>query len=320
MKKVYNAGVLGCAGIATRSLIPALAASPRFTLAAVASRDIGKAERAAAPHNARACGYDDIINDAAIDFVYIPLPNALHFEWIMKALRAGKHVLCEKSLVIRYPQLEEITALARERRLLVMENFQFRFHSQHQWVMRQLACNRIGEVRIFRSSFGFPPLPAGNIRYSKELGGGALFDAGAYPLKALQVMLGDRSFTMRAATLWNRGEVDFAGAMYLDSPEGIAAELAFGFDNFYQCNYEIWGSLGKITAMRAFTAPPGFSPRVIVETASGTETIKMPADNHFANILNHAAECMDAGAFEDEYRQNLRQAAYIRDVLELSRR
>jgi predicted dehydrogenase len=318
--KKYNAAVLGCAHIALRSLIPEFFNSPRFNLAAVASRDPAKARAAAGLYpGVRSGSYDEIIRDRNIDLVYIPLPNSMHHEWIMKALENGKHVLCEKSLVTEYGQLEEITAFARAQRLLVAENFQFRFHSQHRWVREALAARRIGEIRIFRSSFGIPPLPAGNIRYSKDLGGGSLLDNGAYPLKALQVMLPEYSFTMKAATLhYGDCGVDISGGMYLDCPEGIAAELAFGMDNFYQCNYEIWGSVGKITAARAFTAPPGLGPRVIFETADGVEDMEMPADNHFANMLLHIAGCLDSGDFEGEYAQNLRQAAYIRRAFELA--
>jgi predicted dehydrogenase len=322
MKKKYNAAVLGCAHIAVRSLIPEFFNSPRFNLCAIASRDRAKAESAAQPYRGvSGAVYDEVIACKDIDLVYIPLPNSMHHEWIMKALENGKHVLCEKSLVTEYGHLEEIIAAARKRKLLVAENFQFRFHSQHEWVHKALAENRIGEIRVFRSSFGFPPLPAGNIRYSKDLGGGALFDTGAYPLKAMQVMLPRYDFTMRAATLhYKDSDVDFSGGMYLDCPEGIVAELAFGFDNFYQCNYEIWGGAGKITATRAFTAPPGFRPHIILETPEGREDMEMEADNHFRNMLLHIAACLDSGDFEDEYRQDLRQAAYIKQTIELSRR
>lgn len=318
--KKYNAAVLGCAHIAVRSLIPEFFNSPRFNLAAIASRDPAKARAAAEPYAGVSWGtYDEIIHDSSIDLVYIPLPNSMHHEWIMNALESGKHVLCEKSLVTEYVQLEGITAFARAQRLLVAENFQFRFHSQHRWTLDALAARKIGEVRLFRSSFGIPPPLPGNIRYSKDLGGGSLLDNGAYPLKALQFMLPLYNFTMKAATLrYGDSGVDISGAMYLDCPEGIAAELAFGMDNFYQCNYEIWGSIGKITATRAFTAPPGFRPRIIFETADGVENLEMPADNHFANMLIHIAECLDGGNFEEEYAQNLRQAAYIKQARELA--
>ena len=318
--KKYNAAVLGCAHIATRSLIPEFFNSPRFNLSAVASRDPAKARDAVKRYAGVSWGtYDSVIHDRNIDLVYIPLPNSMHHEWIMKALENGKHVLCEKSLVTEYGQAEEITAFARAQRLLVIENFQFRFHSQHSWTLAALAERKLGEIRIFRSSFGIPPLPQGNIRYSKELGGGSLLDNGAYPLKALQFLLPEYDFTMKAATLrYGTSGVDISGGMYLDCPEGIAAELAFGMDNFYQCSYEIWGSTGKITATRAFTAPPGFKPCIIFETAYGVESMEMPADNHFANMLLHIAGCLDSGNFEDEYTQNLRQAAYIKQAFELA--
>ncbi|MDR1362796.1 MAG: Gfo/Idh/MocA family oxidoreductase [Spirochaetaceae bacterium] len=321
MKKIYNAAVLGCAHIAVRSLIPELFNSPRFNLAAVASRVASKAESIAKQYRGAAWGtYDEIINDETIDLVYIPLPNSIHYEWIMKALKNGKHVLCEKSLVTEYQHMEEIISYARKQNLLVAENFQFRFHSQHAWVLKALAEKRIGEIRIFRSSFGFPPLPDDNIRYSKDLGGGALFDAGAYPLKAMQFALPDCHFVMKSATLYNKNsDVDIYGGVYLDCPEGVVAELAFGFDNFYQCSYEIWGSAGKISATRAFTAPPGFKPHILLETNAGTEDLEMPADNHFQNMLSHIADCLDSGDFEEEYRQDLKQAAYIKQALELAR-
>ncbi|MDR2343809.1 MAG: Gfo/Idh/MocA family oxidoreductase [Spirochaetaceae bacterium] len=320
MKKKYNAAVLGCASIAVRSLIPELFNSPRFNLCAVSSRDPAKARDAAKRYDGVSWGtYEDVIRDRHIDLVYIPLPNSMHHEWTMNALKNGKHVLCEKPLVTEYGQLEEITAFARAQRLLVAENFQFRFHSQHQWVRNALAGQKIGEIRTFRASFGIPPLPVGNIRYHPELGGGSLLDNGAYPLKALQVMLPQYNFMMKAATLcYGASGVDISGGMYLDCPEGIAAELAFGMDNFYQCGYEIWGSTGKITSTRAYTAPPGFRPRIIFETADGVENIDMPADNHFANMLLHIAGCLDSGDFEDEYAQNLRQAAYIKRAFELA--
>jgi predicted dehydrogenase len=321
MKKIYNAAVLGCAHIAVRSLIPELYTSPRFKLAAIASRDIAKAESIAKQYQGVSWGtYDEIISDKNIDLVYIPLPNSMHYEWIMKALKNGKNILCEKSLVTEYKHMEEIISYARKQKLLVAENFQFRFHSQHKWVHKALAENRIGELRIFRSSFGFPPLPSDNIRYSRDLGGGALFDAGAYPLKAMQFVMPDYHFNMKAATLYHKNtNVDIYGGIYLDCPQGVVAELAFGFDNFYQCNYEIWGSSGKISVTRAFTAPPGFKPHILLETAAGTEDLEMPADNHFCNMLLHIAECLDSGDFEDEYRQDLQQAEYIKQVLELAR-
>jgi hypothetical protein len=112
--------------------------------------------------------------------------------------------------------------------------------------------------------------------------------------------------------------VDVGGAIYLENGGGLVSETAFGFDNFYQCNYEIWGSKGKLTAKRAFTAPPGFAPELVVETAAGVEVKTLPADNHFANMLTHFADTIGHGAYEDEYDENLTQARLLQQVKELA--
>jgi predicted dehydrogenase len=320
INKTYKAGIMGCAHIAVRSVMPAFYNSGHFKIVAIASRDYLKAFTLASQYNCRAYGnYDDLLNDEEVDIVYIPLPTGLHYEWIMKSLHKHKHVLCEKSLCSHYQEVAGAVALSRDMHLLLVENFQFRFHSQHAYVKELLANHEIGDIRCFRSSFGFPPFSdADNIRYSKTLGGGALLDAGAYTLKSLQVILPGFDFKVQAASLYNCDkDVDLFGGIYLDCQEGIAAELSFGFDNYYQCNYEIWGSKGKLTVTRAFTAPSDLKPVVILERNNRTESIELPMDDHFHNMLEHIANCLDSGNYEDEYRQNLRQAAYIAAVKEL---
>ncbi|GHV91894.1 NDP-hexose-3-ketoreductase [Spirochaetia bacterium] len=317
MQRIYKVGVLGCAHIATRSMIPAFFDSRRFELVGIASRTFEKALLVAERYNCQVYStYDDLLNDGAIDLIYIPLPTGLHYGWVLKALNKKKHVLCEKSLASNYPEVKEITELARKNGLLLIENFQFRFHSQHAWVKNFLIENGIGDIRCFRSSFGFPPFPdKDNIRYSKLLGGGALLDAGAYTLKALQVILPDYNFKVKAASLYQKNtEVDLWGGIYLDCSEGIIAELSFGFDNYYQCNYEIWGTKGKIISTRAFTAPADLKPIIIIEKNNKQELIELDADNHFSNMLDHIANRLDSDQYKDEYQENLTQASYINDV------
>ena len=227
--------------------------------------------------------------------------------------------MSEKSLSCTYDEVRELVELACDKHLLLIENFQFRFHSQHVWVKELLERHELGDLRCFRCSFGFPPFEdRNNIRYSKSLGGGSLLDAGAYTLKAMQFILPDYSFSLRSASLYQPSdmEVDLYGGAYLDSPQGVIAELAFGFDNYYQCGYEIWGSLGKLTTTRAFTAPAGFTPKVILEKHGRCEEILLPADDHFSNMLAHIAHSLDIGEFSGEYIQNLNQSRYIGQIKE----
>lgn len=320
MEKKYKVGVLGCARIAIRSLLPAFSAFERFELSGIASRDFYKAQRVAEPYHCAAYGsYEELLDRKDIDLIYIPLPTGLHYEWIYKALKKGKHVMSEKSLACTYDEVLELTELAKEKHLLLIENFQFRFHSQHAWVKDLLKNEGLGQIRCFRCSFGFPPFQDNdNIRYSKNLGGGALLDAGAYTLKAMQFMLPDCHFMMRSASLYQPSdmEVDLYGGVYLDSPQGVIAELAFGFDNYYQCGYEIWGSRGKLTTTRAFTAPADFQPLAILERQGSREEILLPQDDHFSNMLAHIAYCLDEGDFSNEYTQNLIQSQYIGQIKE----
>jgi predicted dehydrogenase len=306
-------GILGCANIAIRYLAPAFQNHQHFELVAFAGRNLIKTKEISKKFNCEAIlSYQLLINRNDIDLIYIPLPNSLHCEWVIKSLRANKHVLCEKSLGCNYEEVEAMVFESRKNNKLLIENFQFRFHSQHQFV-KEL-------IRSFRSSFGFPPfIDPQNIRYKSKLGGGALLDAGAYTIKATQFMMGD-SFIVKAANLNISVDrnVDIFGGIYMQNDLGEFAELSFGFDNFYQCNYEIWGSIGKIIATRAFTAAPGFEPVVIIEKQDNIESIKLPQDDHFSNLLTHINKCIELNDFEAENLQNLQQAKNIKQVLDLA--
>jgi dTDP-3,4-didehydro-2,6-dideoxy-alpha-D-glucose 3-reductase len=316
-------GILGCANIAKRYLLPALnSLQSKFVIAGIASRSKNKAEEFASSYNCEAYeGYDSLLEMENIDVVYIPLPNALHFEWIMKALDNGIHVLSEKSLSCSLNETVQITKKAREKKLAVVENFQFRFHSQLKYISDLLKENVIGELRSVRSSFGFPPFnDETNIRYNRELGGGALLDAGTYPVKISQIFLGE-NVSVKSAKLHfdNNYNVDtWGGAFLSDNNSDMFSEIAFGFDNFYQCNLELWGSKGKIVADRIFTAPPGHKPTITIENATLKETKCLPEDNHFINMLNYLHELILCGDFEKEYKQNLDQSRLLEEIKELS--
>jgi predicted dehydrogenase len=264
--------------------------------------------------------YDELVNDPLTDAIYVPLPTGLHWQWVTRCLEAGKHVLCEKSLGCTFGEVYDMVTLARTKKAFLLENFQFRFHSQHAFVKETLTSGVLGEIRCFRSSFGFPPFADGraNIRYQAELGGGALLDAGAYTLKATTFIIGDE-FDVSAASLRYSQEygVDVGGGVFLTNRNGLVSETAFGFDHFYQCNYEVWGSKGKLTAKRAFTAPPGFAPEVVIETKTGIEVRVLPPDNHFSKMLSYFSESIgDETACEVEYAQCLTQARLLQKARE----
>lgn len=315
-----NIGVIGCANIAMRSVIPAIKSISDFNLIGVASRTKEKAEEYALKFECEAiAGYDALIERKDVDALYIPLPTGMHLEYVTKALENGKHVIAEKSLGMNYTEVEDMVNLAREKNLLLMENYMFEYHSQHKFVFELIRNNEIGEPRLFRSSFGFPPLPKDNFRYNKSLGGGSLLDAAGYPIKASQIFLGT-SVMVKASNLFIDEilDVDIYGSAYISGENTIAAEIAFGFDNFYQCNYEIWGSKGKITAERAFTPQPNYSPKIILEKDNFRKEYLIEPDNHFVNILREFVRAIKEKDFECHYARLLNQAKLQEEIRLLS--
>ena len=311
---------MGCAAIAKRSLAPAFAAHPAFELAAIASRTPDKAIEFAKQYEARPCSYDELVDADDVDLVYCPLPTGLHHEWVKKCLSSGKHVLCEKSLACTYDEVKDLVEIARARRLFLMESFQFRFHAQNLFVKKLLGEGAIGPLRQVVVRFGIPPFPEGvaNIRYSSELGGGALLDNGAYTVKAATYLCGPDIKVLAAVKGGETdalGGVDLTGAIMMQTKDGLPIQTAYGFDHFYQNGYEIWGKGGKITTTRAFTARGDFAAPVIVETTKGREehTFK---DDHFARLLDYVSEAIATGSIEREYEECLTQARILQAVRE----
>ena len=299
---MIRVGILGNANIARRSLIPAFTAHPAFEVAGVASR-------------AGDISYADMLARKDVELVYCPLPTGLHYEWVKRALEAGKHVLCEKSLACTYAEVQDLVATARRHGRFLMESFQFRFHAQNLYVKELLAAGAVGEIRQMVVRFGIPPFPEGvkNIRYSRELGGGALLDNGAYTIKCATYFLGRNDARMLAAVEGGQtpslGNVDLTGAMML-MVGGVPVQTAYGFDHYYQNGYEIWGKDGRISTVRAFTAREDFAAPVTVETKAGKD-VKTFSDDHFARLLDYLARTIPSGDYASEYEECLVQSKLL---------
>jgi len=320
MKNIINIGVLGCANIAKRSIIPAILDLPeKYNLKGIASRSKVSAEDFAIQFKTESyTGYDTLLANDELDVVYIPLPNSIHVEWIEKALDRNLHVLVEKSMGCSYVDVCRINNIALKKNLVLVENFQFRFHKQLSIIKKMVTDEKIGELRCIRSSFGFPPFnDKNNIRYQKALGGGALYDAGAYPVKIAQVFM-DNDIVVKASSLYFDYDlnVDIWGGAYLQQKgSNLFAEIAFGFDNYYQCSLELWGSKGKITANRIFTATPSFIPEITIETEEKKEVITVDEDNHFKNMMVYLYNLINTHSIpHDEYEQNIQQARILEAI------
>lgn len=308
-------GVIGCAEIARRRLLPAFAACPDTEITAVASRDAERAADTARPYGARAFDrYERLLALDEVEAVYVPLPAALHTSWVTAALEAGKHVLAEKPLSTDAASSAALWELSRARGLTLQENVMFLHHPQHSTVRALVAGGAIGEPRMLRASFTVPGRPAGDIRHRSELGGGALLDTGVYPVRLALELLGP-GLVCEGAVLTRTGghDVELSGAALLSTAEGVAAQLQFGLDHAYRSSYGITGSTGTLRLDHAFTPPAGHRPLVRIERAGGTEELRLPAaDQVLASVAAFAARVRGPrGAADQEAGAGLLQAGLL---------
>jgi predicted dehydrogenase len=241
-------GILGCANIA-KQFVRDVADSPRVAIQAVASRDLSKAQEFAQTFNiARTHGsYEALLADSALDAVYIPLPNSMHAEWAIRALQAGKHVLCEKPLALNLGEVTRMFDVARQQGLMLLESYPYWFQPQTRDLLACLSHDKIGELRSMQASFGFTlGNPDHNIRMKPDLGGGALLDAGSYPVSLIRLVMGCEPERVMAHVNWAATGVDINMMATLFYADGRRAQMSCAMDTANHRRATIVGSHGTV--------------------------------------------------------------------------
>ena len=283
-------GVLSTARIATESMIPGLRRAGRCELVAIASRD-GAAARATAdrlgiPHAHGS--YEALLADPDVDAVYVPLPNHLHAEWATRALRAGKHVLCEKPLALTAAQAEGMAAEADAAGRLLMEAFMYRFHPTWRAALELVAEGRIGRLTAVDSWFSYFNDDVTNIRNVLAFGGGALYDIGCYGVSLSRLLFGAEPVAVSGTIRRDPGTgVDVLTVGTLAFEHGIAS---FGCSTRAEPDQrvDIYGTEGRISIEIPFNIPPDRPARIFVTSggdapvAPATETLTFPAADAYA--------------------------------------
>jgi predicted dehydrogenase len=219
-------GVLGAARIAPAALVRPARALDGVQVAAIAARDRNRAASFAAKHGIATVhdSYDALLADPAIDAIYNPLPNGLHGRWTIAALRAGKHVLCEKPFTANADEAESVAAVARASGRVVMEAFHYRYHGLTARMLDVLESRELGDIRHLDTWLCFP-LPVADIRWQLELAGGALMDAGCYAVHLLRTLAGAEPTVRSAHAKLKSPEVDRYLQAELDFADGRTATI-----------------------------------------------------------------------------------------------
>jgi predicted dehydrogenase len=283
-------GVLSTAKIATEKVIPGLRRSELGELVAIASRTDETAQKvAAALEIPRAHGsYEALLADPDVDAVYIPLPNHLHMPWTIKALEAGKHVLCEKPIALTVPDAERMFAAAEASGRLLMEAFMYRLHPSWQALLDVVQSGRLGRVTAVDSWFSYCLDDPANIRNVREFGGGALYDIGCYCVNLSRLIFGAEPTDVSAFIVRDPASgVDILTSGTLQFADGLASFTCATQVETDQ-RVHVYGTQGRAAVEIPFNIPPTIPTRISV-TAGGeppvapaTEVIEFPAADPYA--------------------------------------
>ncbi len=333
MKRI---GIICPSEIAFRRFLPALKEAECFEYAgvAVANKDEfdGATDEILAKERVKAQaftdsyggkiyeGYRNLIESGDIDAVYLPLPPGLHYQWAKVALNARKHIFVEKPCTTTFANTQELLQEADSKNLAVHENYMFAFHDQLKAVNDIIRSGEIGDVRLYRISFGFPMRAQNDFRYNKSLGGGALLDCGGYTFKYASMLLGPTAKMKYAQSNDIDGfGVDMYGSAALVNDKGITAQLAFGMDHNYKCELEVWCSKGTLYTNRILTAPAGFAPEVVIRKGNEEEKRTLPADDAFKKSILHFCKCIEyTNTRITNYETLLRQAQLVEQFEQLA--
>ena len=286
--KVIRWGVLGVAKIATAKVIPAMQRAQHCQVVAIASRDAGKAEDAAARLGIpRAYGsYEALLEDPGIDAIYNPLPNHLHVPWTIRAAEAGKHILCEKPIALNAAEARTLLDVRNRTGVWIQEAFMIRTHPQ--WIRARALVDegRLGEVRAISGFFSYYQTDRLNVRNVPEYGGGGLLDIGCYLVNTSRFIF--NSEPSRIAGTVDRDPstgVDRLASMLLDF-DGRHAIGTCSTQVLYYQRIQIVGTQGRIEIEIPFNAPADGITRVFLDSTgelagSGIETIAIDRCDQF---------------------------------------
>lgn len=312
-------GILGCARIARLQFVPAIGRSTNATLHAVASRDPARLAEfrnlfgdAFTAH----ASYEALLADPTVDVVYVPLPNALHCEWAIRAMQNGKHVLCEKPLALDASEAQRMADAAHAHGVQLMEAFMYRYTARLQAVERILASGVLGELRSVNSTFRFFLDRANTIKDDPALGGGALYDVGVYPLNLIGLVAQAEPVEV-FATCTRSHDVDHNLSALLRYESGLIASLHCGFNAHGRMHSDIVGSEGSLLVPDTFLDDAG---EILLNTRNGSERIAVPSSDRYAAEVQDFSAAILAGRAPrltlDESLRNLRVLDRIRAALD----
>lgn len=310
-------GILGAANVAERIILPSVTAHPTIEVRAIASRNPARAARFAADQGIANYygGYEPLLFDPDIEAVYIALANADHALWTLRALEAGKHVLVEKPSGLNAFEASAMIGKARENYLVLMEAWAYRFHPQFEEILWLVQDGAIGDLRLVRSAYSVPPPPSQNFRWSRPMGGGALFDLGGYGVNAARAFIGHEPFMATGFADLGRTGVDDHFYAVLDFGGGVRAVVDCSLRGPARAQLELVGTKGTISLSNPWQ--PGTDD---VQYTLNGEVFTVRGTNQHLLMLEHVSRAVcGLEAQHLPVEEGLRQARVLDALMRSSR-
>lgn len=294
MTKALKWGLLSTARI-NSALIPPLRASKRNQLAAVASRTQQSADVYARQWKIpRAHGsYEALLADPEIDVIYNPLPNHLHAEWSIKAVEAGKHVLCEKPLALSVQEVDAMKAAASKRGCVIAEAFMYRHHPQTLKVQELVQSGSLGSLKLIRGSFSYVLSREGDVRSDPAMGGGSIWDVGCYPISYARSVVGEDPLEVFGWQVTGPTGIDQTFVGQMQFPNDVYMQFDSSFAMPLRWFMEIVGSEGTLNIPNPFK--PNENEEIYLTRDGKTETIKIKGQELYIGEVEDMADAILLG-------------------------
>ena len=292
-------GIIGYGHITKKAMIPALKTSKYAKLEMIGSYTT---------KNKKGFGtYEEVLANKNIDVIYIALPIALHEKWVIKAAKAGKHIIVEKSSTTSYKSAKRMLKVCKENKVRIMEGFMYKYHPQHKEVKRIIKNNKLGRLVNFVGKFGSPfgdkemIKSSSHSRFSKKLGGGTLNEVTCYPISASIMIFNEvpESVFCKLQKYSKSNNLDIKADIILNYPNGKTAYCSSSFGVAYLSTYDVWGTKSYLSITRAYAVMPGTKTNIyLLNKKDGMDKIVIsPVDqtklmvDMFCKVINKKLKC-----------------------------
>lgn len=288
MNRKIKIGVIGCSSIAQRVILPTINESNNYELIIVGSRDNNKSRIIAEKFKCKFGTYVDVLDNSDVEAIYVSLPNSLHFHWGKEVLKSGKHLFLEKPFTTKIEETIDLLNFASASKLIAKEAISY-LYSPLLNQIKSIVKKEIGEIKLISANFGIPELESNDIRYSRELGGGAILDMLIYPLTFALDYMGNIDEFSANIKFHNKYNIDTQGYIQVHN-KNICAHLNFGIGLSYSNSITIWGEKGIVSASRIFSRPKDFENKIQIEKNGTSVYVDVPMCNQYLSMLDNFYE------------------------------